>query len=732
MFAEYITTKIPTAEAIPAFSFFGSEVAQTTEDSGDFFQDAFEDTAARAADLMPATECLSKSSFEIPPTHSEYRWEKLEDPTTQVRLVTISRYKGSAETLHEMLGTRHIECDVITTPVPEALVQGKITHHYLRDKPEYEAVSYTWLNYPRAIPLHVEDKYFLKVNASLYACLQRLLEDRDEIILWWDQICIDQTNSEEKSAQISLMREIFGSAKKTTIWLGEEDEALPLALETLNELHSMPNTAIGGSQPSSDSTAKAHERLKVGLRDPNSLPYKRRASVGKLLNRPWFERAWIYQEAAMSRVAVVRIGHYELDLNRFCNSVDAFCAAEQDRVRDFGRSLTTATRGYNTLQVIQQGRKELQAHHRMTNEYLQTLLCRLAGSVKATDERDLVYAFLGFQDQDNPAIKADTSLSAADIYNQTALSLIQHIKTLDIFGITGGERRLPGLASWAPDWFQRLPQGHPIFKVGSMMAFSACKDRKHSGNPTQPPGEGLKVRGRIIDKVSLVQEDDFSLADRNKGGVENFLKLQRLLGYFPVLSAPKEPPVGEAFSNILESLGSGLLGGLGPARKPTAKPEPRKRLLKVLLADGTFSFHQQDVYDGMKEHRKLTDDALESLLEAYDKESAIRQSNTLLHNSEKLKYERQFLREKMLVCYRKRVFSSEASSLGLAPKDVKFGDLICIVHGSRVPIVLRKLEGGKESGEQVYRLVGQCYLEGAMYGEKVNWAENQTDTFLLR
>jgi hypothetical protein len=64
--------------------------------------------------------------------------------------------------------------------------------------------------------------------------------------------------------------------------------------------------------------------------------------------------------------------------------------------------------------------------------------------------------------------------------------------------------------------------------------------------------------------------------------------------------------------------------------------------------------------------------------------------------------------------------------LALAPQQVQPGDCICVLHGSTVPWVLRPTD---EEGK--YEVVGQCFVDGIMYGEAVNWEEDEADTFVL-
>jgi hypothetical protein len=73
------------------------------------------------------------------------------------------------------------------------------------------------------------------------------------------------------------------------------------------------------------------------------------------------------------------------------------------------------------------------------------------------------------------------------------------------------------------------------------------------------------------------------------------------------------------------------------------------------------------------------------------------------------------------------VFHNKASDrlIGLAPDQAKIGDSIVILHGCSVPVILRYNDG--------WRLVGECFVYGAMEGEAMQWQESKEDTkeFLL-
>ncbi|KAF8858565.1 hypothetical protein BDZ45DRAFT_392091 [Acephala macrosclerotiorum] len=61
--------------------------------------------------------------------------------------------------------------------------------------------------------------------------------------------------------------------------------------------------------------------------------------------------------------------------------------------------------------------------------------------------------------------------------------------------------------------------------------------------------------------------------------------------------------------------------------------------------------------------------------------------------------------------------------LGLA--QAKKDDFIATIHGSSIPWVVRPL------GMDTYKIVGKCFVDGVMYGEAVDWTEEDAETLVL-
>jgi Heterokaryon incompatibility protein (HET) len=710
--------------AIPAFGIFGSVLAQKIVDSGE----TVGDINAPDPELLPRQEKfkdLKISTDGLP----DYRYAPLESPSS-IRLLELWGIRPPTQ--DPMLSDR-VGYTIIHSDQSHQSIWCRIVH---RDPTaEYETISYTWAGLPKSIPIFVDGGRVIWVNAPIYACLQRLEIGSTPRYLWIDQICIDQDNIKERNIQVLLMKTIFESAQKTLIWLGEEDEDTPLALECINKIPTLARAPMESREVPGSSLAIVQDMLSQGIREPESPAYRKRVAMGRLLNRGWFERAWVYQEAAVSSHVTVQIGPHEIDFVHFCTAVRVFCDVEREKWRTFGRSLPIATRGYNTLEVVEYGRRYLVERNRSTengkdprsiqkrNASFVALMFRLAGLVQATDPCDLVYSFLGFQDL---LKKPDYALSLSQVYTNTARSFVEMTESLDVFGITSITGRPAGLPSWAPDWTQRSPQGAPLYRPDIPSSFRACKTFIHERIPSGDDSRYLVVKGKVIDTVALVSNHDFDQNNRNKGALDGFLKLRQQLDFFKEAQAP--PVVSEAKHGI--STYAIPVSGSTPPRRPFAdmfedEAHQKKRLIKTILADNAYKFNPAN--EKQTGQVPISASELEDYLAAYANEDAIRQGSIFLPRLGHLSGMRDEFRGNMLVSVKRRLFHGEHSHLGLAPQAVKMGDLVCILHGSRVPCLLRKAGAVNR-----YELVGQCYYEDWMYGDPVNWVEEDADSFELQ
>lgn len=154
----------------------------------------------------------------------------------------------------------------------EEIICCKILLVELRQEVEFEALSYTWGTAPADFPILILDRdepadpskqSIFHITPNLYAALKRLQLPKSPRILWIDQLCINQCKGEEelvqtcqrlvasseriggiwrreaervlesassllsaalmeKNDQVEIMRQIYQTAKRTIIWLGDD------------------------------------------------------------------------------------------------------------------------------------------------------------------------------------------------------------------------------------------------------------------------------------------------------------------------------------------------------------------------------------------------------------------------------------------------------------------------------------------------------------------------------
>jgi hypothetical protein len=101
----------------------------------------------------------------------------------------------------------------------------------LDSKPEYAALSYTWGPPIFDHQITCNNQTFM-VTESLHWALRRFRATSWQMI-WVDQVCIDQSNVEERSQQVLLMKIIYENAKKAFAYLGEGSSTSKHGVELL-------------------------------------------------------------------------------------------------------------------------------------------------------------------------------------------------------------------------------------------------------------------------------------------------------------------------------------------------------------------------------------------------------------------------------------------------------------------------------------------------------------------
>ena len=178
-----------------------------------------------------------------------YRYSPL--PLNHIRLLRLLPHKDK---------NAPIQGKILACPLPDDDGEGGCSL--------YEALSYVWGSPVKPCRIQLDDAE-LSVTENLHCALGRLRDRWVERILWIDAICINQDDVRERNHQVSFMAQVYATASRVLVWLGDCD----------------------GSEVGAQAGL---EHLRAIAADPApTSPPEMSAAVHALLSREWFERIWV-------------------------------------------------------------------------------------------------------------------------------------------------------------------------------------------------------------------------------------------------------------------------------------------------------------------------------------------------------------------------------------------------------------------------------------------------------
>jgi hypothetical protein len=131
------------------------------------------------------------------------------------------------------LGPASSNIDIDRKPRKGGYLQGTISEHKLGDNVAYDCLSYVWGDPAPSNILHLEGG-LLTITHSLDAALRRMQDDKEDRLVWADQVCINQKDVEERKQQVQNMRHIYSHGQRVKAWLGDQaddSQRIPLYLQ---------------------------------------------------------------------------------------------------------------------------------------------------------------------------------------------------------------------------------------------------------------------------------------------------------------------------------------------------------------------------------------------------------------------------------------------------------------------------------------------------------------------
>jgi hypothetical protein len=332
------------------------------------------------------------------------------------------------------------------------VVSCKIHFECLKTPTRYEALSYVWGESFQNRWIWVIQNgrgYRLNVTDNLYAALWRLRHHHGSRWMWVDAICINQSNTSERTAQVGMMRDIYAYSTRVVIWVGEKEGNSEQAISLVKHVN-----AVAKSD-------REHNVKRDLFTQPPGQPRLPEAwklvwwDLFALLERPWFQRVWIVHELVVSPHPIIACGRDQLLWSQLWDAISYVTTIAATRLPAYAAAKPRVL----LLNNLQQMRQRFQAGNSRPSVVEVLLYNRNA---ETTDARDHIFAFYGLLPPGSPASLIPDygkKLSCDELYRKVAVDLMHHEGGLNLLSITSVMRptTTPYLPTWAPDWSANGP-----------------------------------------------------------------------------------------------------------------------------------------------------------------------------------------------------------------------------------------------------------------------------------
>ncbi|KAK4164082.1 heterokaryon incompatibility protein-domain-containing protein [Cladorrhinum sp. PSN259] len=619
-------------------------------------------------------------------------------------------------------GNTTIRLIVIEPGAPDAEIQTRLVVVDLDDKPEYEAISYTWGDPKNKTVLRC-NKSTVPIPWNLENALRRLRHPTRPRNVWADSVCINQEDMSERGQQVSIMRHIYRVAKRVLVWLGL-DTADQAAMAFQAVCHIVRAWRPEGDRVGFQGYASLLEPMSDDeLASVRSLVDKKSwDALRALYETEYFRRFWIIQELALGKSAVVIWGDHHISWGLI-----GICASWMVTSGWSFSPTDTITAAYNAFLIHVLPLAKRSGISMFSKLDLSVVLGTTMERFDSTDARDRIFALLGMSFAGNDPdkellIQPNYSQNLSSVYTAATRKILQQDQHLRVLSTVqhGPEVDLDsGYPSWVPRWNEK-PYADPL-GLRDEQGFYANGGELFcpSAATTFPDALSIVLNGLECGVITTISEEPFKesgmlgSSTHNDALFEIFGELNNeAKQYRASWSATLEKFVMFGSSNPeyqAEIVASKTAMGVNVASQP-GKYGMRMSVEMITgeraQADhlGEFLLHYRERVGWLKNigdaiGKTVTKD-LDIYQSIYQKERALCTMNTFVG---------------------RRLFTLGDGRVGLGPAAAREGDVVVVLFGGVVPFVLRGCEHN-ETGEKYWRFVGECFVPELMQGEAVEKA----------
>ncbi|KAG5798546.1 hypothetical protein H9Q69_002434 [Fusarium xylarioides] len=655
-----------------------------------------------------------------------------------------------------------------TRPTTEEVLAAENDLPWRYEWGDFIALSYVW-GYPKrkaGEPPYIitVDGVAFEVGPNLFFALMQLsrsMRIRQGFKVWIDAICINQADLDERSQQVTRMRDIYQSAWQVVIWLGPEEHDSSLAISALYWL-------ARESELDKPMNNFYFEEFSVDLRPLVIIWPRYKSSMKKdvyralfhFFTRPYWRWMWIVQEVAMGNSnSPVLCGNACISWNDLYKAVGIIATDEsrfgreiletvQPRIMpawsfEFARDrlLHERTWAPEPMWKIHQTMTKIQTNQKITptstewGEAVQAL--NLARDSLVTEEKDRVYGILGIRAiADRVYIEPDYKLSLSAIYTNFTEELLSKgdLNILRLASAHGGyvpfkrtsdnlpppvrnrsiapvllsmldtvtrlqDKNLVGthcehnLPSWAICW---SCSPAPTARLRGMYR----ADRNLGLAIPRPAitNMALTVRGIVIDTITSLSAFHVDECD----------------GRYPDNTFASNCSIYGDIEATREALWRTIVADT-IAEESGRAPESYSWLLdhklwqRGIAGVYTYGFGLND-FMARNQHLLVCGYTMEQLIFGHNKWLTKLRMTIGDNYYNSTETQREALSWAINAMAWRRLFGTKNGRMGLGTCAAEVNDKIVLLRGCDTPLILREFNGG-------WKLVGECYTHGVMYGE---------------
>ena len=642
--------------------------------------------------------------------------------------------------------------ELLPASSPRDFIDIRLIKVSIQDPPPvFHALSYVWgdpdseLNEPQSIFI---DGQTLQITKSLERALIELRTTDSTVAYWADQICINQAKeNDEKPKQLKIMANIFRMSASTIAWIGSETPSSIPAMEALKQLsQDAHNLGITGLDP--EQFRRMHfmrgdvRGIPDAHEDASSTACRNRLqdyvqqngatdgisgleNILDFCNSDYFVRGWIREEVVLPKILIFRWGSASIHVGPLCEAItllvlyiyqDVAMRREANRSEDAGEEILLRTS--SITQLVHSALAVRNQYHLDSNTRFFSLAfilykCR---RLRFTKARDRVYGVFGMSnDWTQLGIEPDYSkdVTAEDIITDTAKKIIQKPVQEDDWlggvnfmsfceltpteepqaGVTQLRQRLGLLPSWVPrlDQFENNPSTPPTLAeeitTTSSRPFHASRGFPHQITDEEQFSAGQNVlvcEGVIVDTIKIVGRRVVAIPDPSGNDGLDFTHALADIRKF----------AKDSYQTVRADWES-----THPFRALEDQEKLASALWRVPILDHEF-------HDSPLASRRAT---------TWSKDGYYAHYGRLTRQTPDVDVKRLNYIEQLAALKTRRPFLGVSGFVGVGPKAMQGGDLVCVIRGGSFPFILRKKQ--TDSDEDRYCLVGEAFCDGVMDGE---------------